>query len=135
MREHFIGNPEKYKDVKFAGVFSLAGAMVNANYITEKNALPSVFFHGTADTLVPYATAPHHYCKPEDPGYIILDGAATIVEKLDALGTSYYFYTVQGGKHEMSGVPFYDLEHVFSFLEQAIGKDKVIQQKIFVNKK
>lgn len=135
MRPYFIEDMEKYRPVSFSGLISLAGAMVNANYITDKNAVPSVFFHGTADNLVPYATDPHHYCKPEEPGYLILDGAKTIVGKLDALGTSYYFHTVREGKHELSGIPFYDLENIYSFLEQTINNHKIIQQKVLVDKK
>ncbi|MET2984587.1 alpha/beta hydrolase [Aureibaculum conchae] len=134
MREHFINNLEKYKSVKFAGVFSLAGAMVNANYITKENAIPTVLFHGTDDNLVPYGTAPHHYCSPEKPGYLILDGSATIVEKLNELDESYYFYSVMGGKHEMSGVPFYDLDNVFEFFDQTILNDKIVQTKKIIKK-
>ena len=134
MREHFINDLEKYKSVKFAGVFSLAGAMVNANYITKENTIPTVLFHGTDDNLVPYGTSPHHYCSPEKPGYLILDGSATIVEKLNELDESYYFYSVVGGKHEMSGVPFYDLDSVFEFFEQTILNDKIVQTKKIIKK-
>ncbi|PID69078.1 MAG: lipase [Flavobacteriales bacterium] len=135
MRPFFITNLTQYQKVRFRGLISLAGAMVNANYITAKNAVPSVFFHGTADNLVPYATAPHHCCKPEQPGYFILDGAETIIKKFDELNTPYYFYTVIGGMHEVSGIPFYDLENIFSFFEQSFKNDKSIQQKIYVDKK
>jgi len=134
MREHFINNLDNYKSVKFAGVFSLAGAMVNANYITKDNALPIVLFHGTDDNLVPFGTAPHHYCNKDEPGYMVLDGAATIVEKLKELDKSYYFYSVKGGKHEMSGVPFYDLDHVFEFFDQSILNDKIVQTKKIIKK-
>lgn len=60
-------DPSVY-DLNFAGVFSLAGALVDARYLTAENAVPGVFFHGTADNLVPYATAPHDYCGPNEPG-------------------------------------------------------------------
>ncbi len=52
--------------------FRYAGAVVNANYITKDNAIPAVLFHGTEDDLVPFGTAPHHFCDPSKPGYIIL---------------------------------------------------------------
>ncbi|MDY7394324.1 carboxylesterase family protein [Aureibaculum sp. 2210JD6-5] len=134
MREHFIDNLDKYRSIKFAGVFSLAGAMINADYITKENAIPTVLFHGTDDNLVPYATAPHHYCDSDKPGYLILDGSATIVEKLNELEESYYFYSVKGGKHEMSGVPFYDLDNVFEFFNQTILSNKVVQTKKIIKK-
>lgn len=134
MREHFMENLDKYKSVQFAGVFSLAGAVVNANYITKENAVPTVLFHGTDDNLVPYATAPHHYCDTDKPGYIILDGSATIVEKLKNLEEPYYFYAVKGGKHEMSGVPFYELGNVFEFFKQTVLEDKIVQIKKIIKK-
>ena len=104
-----------YNNFKFAGVFSLAGAVVNAKYITEENAVPGVFFHGTEDNLVPYGTGPHHWCDRDKAGYIILDGSKTITEKLDTLNASYSLYSFEGGKHEHSGMPFDYFPEVFSF--------------------
>ncbi|PRX43762.1 alpha/beta hydrolase [Salegentibacter salegens] len=105
----------KYENINFAGVFSLAGAIVDARYITEENAVPGVFFHGTEDNLVPYATAPHHWCTPDQPGYIMLDGSKTITEKLENLNTAYMLYSFKDGKHEHSGMPFDYLPEVFEF--------------------
>lgn len=135
MREYFIANLKKYEPIKFSGVLSLAGAMVNADYITNKNALPSVFFHGTADNLVPFATAPHHLCDPDKKGYLILDGSATIVDRLKDLDTSYYFHKVMGGKHEVSGIPFDHLEDVFDFFDKTVFKDEVLQMVKIIRKK
>ncbi|MCP9198471.1 carboxylesterase family protein [Gramella sp. GC03-9] len=119
-------NQEKYSDLKFSAVMSLAGAIVDARYIHKDNAIPGIFFHGTADNLVPYATAPHHYCENEKPGYLILDGSKTIVEKLEDLDTSYLFYTFQDARHEISGIPFPHLQEVFRFLKEiAINKHKI----------
>lgn len=105
----------KYKNIDLAGVFSLAGAIVDARNITEENAVPGIFFHGTEDNLVPYATAPHHWCDPGQPGYIMLDGSRTITQKLANLNTAYMLYSFEGGKHEHSGMPFDYLPEVFEF--------------------
>jgi len=48
--------------VSFAGVISMAGAIPDTMNLYDESAIPSLFFHGTDDNLVPYATAPHHYC-------------------------------------------------------------------------
>ncbi|MBZ9728372.1 alpha/beta hydrolase [Salegentibacter sp. JZCK2] len=104
-----------YKNFDFAGVFSLAGAIVDARYITKENAIPGVFFHGTKDNLVPYATGPHHWCDRDKPGYIMLDGSKTITEKLRKLNTSYLLYSFEGGKHEHSGMPFDYFPKIFEF--------------------
>lgn len=106
-----------YEEFDFAGVFSLAGAVVDARYITEENAIPGVFFHGTEDNLVPYATGPHHWCDPKYPGYLILDGSKTITQKLKKLENSYLLYSFEGGKHEHSGMPFDYFPEVFDFFK------------------
>lgn len=127
MREYFIDDLKTYEKVKFAGVFSLAGAMVNADYVSKDNALPSVFFHGTDDQLVPFGSAAHHLCKPERKGYLILDGSSIIVNRLLTLDMPYYFHKVIGGKHELSSIPFEHLEEVFHFFHQAVVKKEIIQ--------
>ena len=121
---------EKYKEIDFSAVISLAGALVDVRYLTEENAVPGIFFHGTTDNLVPYGTAAHHYCERDQPGYLILDGSESIVQKLEELGTSYLFYTFKDAGHEISGMPFEHLPHVFQFLETAVFDDITIQSKI-----
>ncbi len=134
MREYFIEDLKKYEQVKFAGVFSLAGAIVNADYISMANAVPSVFFHGTNDNLVPFGSASHHKCKPERKGYLILDGSSVIVDRLLALETPYYFHKVIGGKHELSSIPFDHLDEVFNFFNQTIYNREVIQTVKIIRK-
>ncbi|HNQ26718.1 MAG TPA: carboxylesterase family protein [Aquaticitalea sp.] len=135
MREFFIENLEKYKDIKFAGIFACAGAMVNAGYVTKDNAIPAVFYHGTDDKLVPYGTASHHYCPPDKPGYLVLDGSKVIVDKYDQLESSYYFNIVNGGGHEISAIPFSELIKVFRFFERTVLNKEIVQTKIIKTKK
>ncbi|WOD45189.1 alpha/beta hydrolase [Hwangdonia lutea] len=135
MKSFFVDELEDYKDVNFAGVFSLAGAMVNAEYISKHNALPTVLFHGTDDNLVPFGSAPHHYCTPEKPGYLLLDGSEAIAQKLDDLGVSYYFHKVIGGRHELSSIPFDELDAVFEFFGKTVLQDEIIQTKKIITKK
>ena len=135
MREYFINTIEDYTNVSFAGVFSCAGAVLDASYIAKHNAVPSVLFHGTADPLVPFDNAPHHFCEPTKEGYLFLDGSNVIAKKLEQLDTSYYFNIVNGAKHEMSAVPFQDLDKVFSFFKHTIINNEIIQTKIIQTKK
>ncbi|MEZ4802966.1 MAG: alpha/beta hydrolase [Gelidibacter sp.] len=134
MREYFVDDLKQYQDIRFAGVFSLAGAMVNADYITMSNALPSAFFHGTEDNLVPFGSAPHHLCAPTKVGYLILDGSATIAERLKKLDKPYYLYKVVGGKHELSSIPFDHLDDIFTFFDETIFKGETIQTVKIVTK-
>lgn len=124
-------NAEKYADINFSAVISLAGALVDVRYLNKENAIPGIFFHGTADNLVPYATAPHHYCETNKPGYLMLDGSKTIVDRLDKLNTSYLFYTFIDARHEISGMPFKHLPEVFQFLKNVVFDKTRIQSKIY----
>ncbi|MFI2743286.1 alpha/beta hydrolase [Zhouia sp. PK063] len=120
----------KYKSIHPAAVVSMAGAIIDARYITKENAIPGVFFHGDADKLVPFATAAHHYCKKEDPGYFILDGPVTITKKLKKLHASYLFYSFKGRGHEISGVQYDLLPQTFDFLYKVLYKNEHIQANI-----
>ena len=134
MKDYFIENKEDYKNVSFAGVFSCAGAVVDASYITEDNAVPSVLYHGTDDQSVPFGKASHHYCEPSRAGYLILDGSDVIADKLEEFDASYYFNIVKGGGHEVSAIPFDDLDKVFQFFEKTVSNKEVIQTKIIKTK-
>jgi len=46
---------------RYAGLISGAGAIADINNVNPSTQIPALFFHGTCDKLVPYATAPHHY--------------------------------------------------------------------------
>lgn len=129
-RELLFRDTDKYQNIHFAGVFSLAGAIIDARYINKTNAVPGVFFHGTDDNLVPYATAPHHYCEPKEPGYIILDGAKSITERLEKLESSYLLHTFNGARHEISGMPFEHMPEIFDFFNKVFLKDQKLQINI-----
>lgn len=94
--------------VSYAGVIGMAEAIPDTVVIYDESAVPSMFFHGTDDNLVPYATAPHHYCKQGEPGYLILNGSYTIAEKLKKLNVPYWLHTTCGGGHELSEKPMTD---------------------------
>ncbi len=132
LKDWLFETESKYDDIQIAGVWSQAGAIVDQRYIGDHNAIPGVFFHGTKDNLVPYATAPHHYCAPERAGYIWLDGAATIIEKLQQYESSYLFYTYQEAKHEIAGVQFDQLPTVFRFFDAIFAGGKVIQEAVII---
>jgi len=95
------------KGFKFAGVISMAGAITSLDHITKESAIPTQLFHGTDDQLVPYNIAPHHYCKPNSKGYLMLYGSKAIADKLKLLAQSFYFYTIYKGDHSWSGKPMH----------------------------
>lgn len=90
---------------KYAGVISMAGAMINDRLITNKTAIPTQLFHGTCDGLVPYGTAPHHYCAYDTPGFLTLYGGKSIADRLAAIGEGFYMVTGCNGGHEWNDEP------------------------------
>jgi len=96
------------KRFKFAGVISMAGAIISLKNINNKKAIPTQLFHGTKDKLVPYNIAPHDYCKKKDKGYLILYGSKAIANKLNKLNEPYYIYTIKKGDHSWAGRPMYE---------------------------
>ncbi|MCE7990894.1 MAG: alpha/beta hydrolase [Roseivirga sp.] len=90
---------------KYAGVISMAGAMINDQLITNDTAIPTQLFHGTCDGLVPYGTAPHHYCDYDTPGFLTLYGGKSIADRLATIGEGYYMVTGCNGGHEWNDRP------------------------------
>ncbi len=117
---------------KYAGVISMAGALLDINWITAETAIPTALFHGTCDNLVPYGTASHHYCRAENDGYMMLFGSASIADRLESLGKSYYLLSDCGGGHEWNEWPIRP-EHVHmieDFLEFDVLKQKERQTRV-----
>lgn len=122
--------------VSFAGVIGMAGAIPDTTAIYDESAVPSLLFHGTDDNLVPYATAPHHYCEKEDPGYLILHGSKTIAAKLKQLEVPYWLHTTCGGAHELNYTPmetYFDeiIDFCYNFV---INKDENSRHTIIKGK-
>ena len=101
---NFAVLPDQFR---YAAVVSMAGAIVDTTLITKDNAIPTILYHGTCDPLVPYASAPHHYCEPGAPGYLMLHGGASIADHLEDLDQSFALYTSCGGEHEWNDRPLF----------------------------
>ncbi|MEO1011099.1 MAG: alpha/beta hydrolase [Bacteroidota bacterium] len=123
-----------YKNLGYAGVISFAGGVLDADYITPKNALPSLMFHGEKDRLVPFGTAPHHYCPETSPGYLLLDGSETISEKLGQLGIAYTLAVDQQGNHDWANLPYAHTDLIADFIKASILEGKIHQTKITLSK-
>ncbi len=125
-------SPKLPDGFRYAGVISMAGALVDADLITQETAIPTQIFHGTCDNLVPYATAPHHYCSEDDAGYLMLDGGLTIANRLQELGKPYYLVTGCTGGHEWAGKPLNDhVEEIVDFMTTDVlrGEFRQVHEK------
>lgn len=112
---------------KYAGVVSMAGAIVSTDWITQESAIPTQLFHGTCDNLVPYGHASHHYCDQSEAGFLMLHGARSISEHLAEIGKPYYLVTGCYGRHEWNITPiqFYQNKiRDFLYLDILQGKSR-----------
>lgn len=89
----------------YSAVISMAGALFDLSLITRENMLPTLLLHGTCDNLVPYASAPHHYCDESESGYLMLHGSGSIADRLSSLNANYMLVSECGGGHEWAGKP------------------------------
>lgn len=81
---------------KVKGVCNMWGALPDSTLITKANALPTIFYHGTADKTVPYNRGfyiPNCSRVPE------LFGSACLYRQTVAAGKPAIFNTSVGGKH------------------------------------
>lgn len=120
------------KDFKYAGLVSGAGAIMDLNLITQKNIVPMLFFHGSADVTVPYGTAAHHLCKTNSSNWLMLFGSQSIYEHAIKLNGSASLFTYCNGGHEFSGTLFEkDQSFILGFLNDVLAGRKVQQQTVF----
>lgn len=104
---------------QFKGVISFAGAIMSyqgkPKYKTPP--APTMFFHGTADKLVPY-----NKVRLFNRGFFGSKSLARIFKKESY---PYYFQYVQGMGHEVAGTPMKDnLPEILSFIQQYIIERK-----------
>ena len=120
------------KDFKYAGLVSGAGAIMDLNLITKKNVIPMLYFHGSADTVVPYGTAAHHLCKTNSSNWLMLFGSNSIYNHALTLDGSASLYTYCGGGHEYSGTLFEkDQYYILHFLTDILAGKKVQNHTVF----
>ncbi|PHR99008.1 MAG: lipase [Leeuwenhoekiella sp.] len=135
----YMAQHPDFKDLgnypKIAAVISLAGAVVDARYITSENAVPGFFIHGDADNLVPYSSDPHHFCPYESPGFLPLDGDAFIAAKLKELNASYTLLTAPGGNHDWAGLGYEYTIEIAGFLNAVVNEQQLMQHEESVEKK
>ncbi|MEM6697660.1 MAG: alpha/beta hydrolase fold domain-containing protein [Bacteroidota bacterium] len=121
-------SPNLPENFRYAGLVSMAGALVDVELINEATAIPSLFFHGTCDNLVPYASAPHHYCNYDEVGYLMLHGGASLAKRMEEFKVSYQLVTGCNGGHEWAGKPLGAYADVIAkFLKTTVVEGKFMQ--------
>jgi len=120
--------PESFR---YAGVISGSGALMDTSLINKKTLIPAMLFHGTCDDLVPYATAPHHYCPKGSPGWMMLYGSYTLFNRIIALGGKCYLVTFCGATHEYHDRLFLtDQQKIAGFIDKVLKGEKIQEHEV-----
>ncbi len=82
------------------GLITEAGGIETPEILLRKE-LPSLFFHGTCDSIVPYFSGPTFSCY-EPFVYPFLYGSWEITEMFKANGRSFQLYTGEGAGHDVA---------------------------------
>lgn len=129
----FMGNDYRFKHIPtipVSGLISFSGAVSNASYINENNAIPTLLIHGKQDDLVPYGTAPHHFCSEDSSGYLMLDGPKTISEHLAKYQTPFILAYNEEGNHDWADTAYLYTELVDRFIKELVVEGKTDQSII-----
>lgn len=123
-----------YKPYPYAGALSFAGAVLDINPVLNRAPIPLFLMHGANDQLVPYATAPHRFCKAADPGWMIMFGSHTIYEELRQKNRPVVLYTYEGSGHEVSNYMFRKFKEMDEFMKSAVQEGAVATAHILMKK-
>jgi len=116
---------------RYCGLLSFAGAMLESDWIDANSALPTLFYHGNCDPLVPYGTAIHHYCKTDKPGAMLLHGSATLHERLERLGVTTRLVTGCGGQHGSAVYPIEDdIALIIDFMQRVMAGEHFVEHEV-----
>lgn len=78
------------------GICNLWGALPDSSLVTPQNALPSIFYHGTKDMVVPYDQGKFgSICE----NYPVMFGSACIFRRTVAAGKPARLHIAEGGNH------------------------------------
>lgn len=119
---------------RFAGALLFAGALVDINTMRKDNWVPMLLMHGTKDATVPYGTSPHHSCKADAPGWLMLFGSKTIYEKGKEWSKPVVLYSYKDRQHEVANYMFREFDKMDAFMKGAVSGKKMGAKEVVIAK-
>jgi|GEM_PF-176872 len=115
-------------DFNYAGVIAFSGAILSVDWGIkyQKNPAPTMFFHGTADHIVPYNKI----------GFLNkgLFGSNALAKVFKKKGYPFFFYSEENLGHEVSVLPMiYDIPEILDFIQQYVVEKKPYQISLNFN--
>ncbi|MEP7320068.1 MAG: alpha/beta hydrolase [Panacibacter sp.] len=100
------------------GIGSMWGSLINTSLITKQNAIPTIFFHGEQDGVIPWNTGHGYNCESFPVGY----GSAQLYQKLSSLGIPAVAHIDPLGGHGIYDTQFNE-ENIACFFASLSGKN------------
>lgn len=92
------------------GIYSIAGALPDSNLITAETAVPTIFFQGDADEVIPVDTGTYLWCD----NYPKLYGSLCLYRRLQAVNKPAVAHILPGSGHGNNGNSGYDSPFIMS---------------------
>lgn len=87
--------------IAIRGIMAMA-AGTDTTTLFDNAVIPTIFFHGTCDSIVPYTTGPLYNCTSPN-SYLFFHGSRSLADAFDARNIPYWLYTNAGLGHEAAG--------------------------------
>ncbi|PVD52241.1 alpha/beta hydrolase [Terrimonas sp.] len=113
---------------QYAGVIAFSGAILSykGKPAYKVKPAPTLFFHGTADKIVPYKSI-----RLFNKGMF---GSSSIADTYKKENYSYYIYRAEGLGHEVSVIPMItQIPLILNFIDHYIVKKQPLQTDMLVN--
>lgn len=128
----FLEKSENLLDPQFqySAFISMAGAILDTTLMTTSKAIPTLFFHGVCDPLVPICSDIHHYCDVNTPGALMLHGSVSMSNRLSTLNTPHWTVIECGGDHSIANRAMTDhFDYISEFVSQ-VNSGKPLKTKL-----
>jgi acetyl esterase/lipase len=102
---------------KIKADINMWGAISTIDVITQSNAVPTIFFHGEKDMVVPYDTDNFYFCSNMPMAY----GSKPLYDKLTSLGVPAVAHIDPNGGHGVYTIPF-RADNTACFLNSLMNK-------------
>ena len=106
----------------YSAFISMAGAIIDTALMKSSSAIPTLFFHGACDPLVPICSDIHGYCEADKPGALMLHGSVSMSQRLASLKVPHWAIIECGGDHSIANRAMTDyFRFIAEFVEKTIS--------------
>lgn len=136
LQNHHLFRTIDFPQIKTSAVISMAGGILDADYIDSNNAVPSLLIHGEKDMTLPFKNGAHRNCSRISEGYLRIDGPLVISQKLKELKKPFLVATNPEGNHDWAQYAYEFPQMIKDYLFKVLHKNNFAQtmERIYLPK-